>query len=66
MTGGKGIAERFRTWFGVNPHVYRAPGRVNLIGEHTDYGMCCGIMDQFISLRGRESCLDARLPLATV
>lgn len=37
MTGGKSIAEKFRTRFGVNPHVYRAPGRVNLIGEHTDY-----------------------------
>jgi len=37
MTGQKIIAERFRAKFGVNPHVYRAPGRVNLIGEHTDY-----------------------------
>ena len=37
MTGGKSIAEKFRTQFGVNPHVYRAPGRVNLIGEHRDY-----------------------------
>ncbi|MGC0775163.1 MAG: galactokinase [Candidatus Acidiferrum sp.] len=37
MTGEKIIAERFRAKFGVNPHVYRAPGRVNLIGEHTDY-----------------------------
>jgi len=31
------IAERFRAKFGANPRVYRAPGRVNLIGEHTDY-----------------------------
>jgi galactokinase len=37
MTGGNTVAERFRAKFGVNPHVYRAPGRVNLIGEHTDY-----------------------------
>jgi galactokinase len=37
MTGGNTIAERFRAKFGVNPHVYRAPRRVNLIGEHTDY-----------------------------
>jgi len=37
MTGGKSIAETFRTHFAVNPHVYRAPGRVDLIGEHTDY-----------------------------
>jgi galactokinase len=31
------IVERFQTRFGAEPHVYRAPGRVNLIGEHTDY-----------------------------
>ena len=37
MTGEKIIAEKFRAKFGVNPQVYRAPGRVNLIGEHTDY-----------------------------
>jgi len=37
MNDDKIIAEKFRAKFGVNPHVYRAPGRVNLIGEHTDY-----------------------------
>ena len=37
MTGETIIAEKFRAKFGVNPQVYRAPGRVNLIGEHTDY-----------------------------
>ena len=31
------VAERFRRTFGPEPRVYRAPGRVNLIGEHTDY-----------------------------
>jgi galactokinase len=31
------IVERFRERFGAAPRVYRAPGRVNLIGEHTDY-----------------------------
>lgn len=31
------VAERFRAKFGMDPQVYRAPGRVNLIGEHTDY-----------------------------
>jgi len=31
------ILERFRARFGGDPRVYRAPGRVNLIGEHTDY-----------------------------
>jgi galactokinase len=31
------LAARFERRFGVTPRVYRAPGRVNLIGEHTDY-----------------------------
>jgi galactokinase len=32
------LAERFRGRFGRPPaHVVRAPGRVNLIGDHTDY-----------------------------
>lgn len=37
MTGNAIVAERFRARFGTDPRVYRAPGRVNLIGEHTDY-----------------------------
>ena len=32
------IADRFRLAFGTSPSaIFRAPGRVNLIGEHTDY-----------------------------
>jgi galactokinase len=31
------IAERFRALHGEPTGVFRAPGRVNLIGEHTDY-----------------------------
>jgi galactokinase len=27
----------FAELYGVHPTIYRAPGRVNLIGEHTDY-----------------------------
>ena len=37
MTRLSTIVERFRGRFGASPRVYRAPGRVNLIGEHTDY-----------------------------
>src|ERR1700734_1483912 len=37
MTERPTILDRFRTRFGADPHIYRAPGRVNLIGEHTDY-----------------------------
>jgi galactokinase len=33
----RGLAGAFRARFGRDPRVYRAPGRVNLIGEHTDY-----------------------------
>jgi galactokinase len=31
------IAKQFKEVFGADPRLYRAPGRVNLIGEHTDY-----------------------------
>jgi galactokinase len=37
MNESTSIAERFHAKFGAQPRVYRAPGRVNLIGEHTDY-----------------------------
>ncbi|MCX7985627.1 MAG: galactokinase [Bacteroidales bacterium] len=32
-----GIVEKFKSLYGANPIIARAPGRVNLIGEHTDY-----------------------------
>jgi galactokinase len=32
-----GLPQRFEARFGDIPRVFRAPGRVNLIGEHTDY-----------------------------
>jgi len=31
------LAQRFEEIFGSEPKIFRAPGRVNLIGEHTDY-----------------------------
>ncbi|MFC2124543.1 galactokinase [Bacteroidota bacterium] len=31
------IIKKFREIFGSDPNVYRSPGRINLIGEHTDY-----------------------------
>jgi galactokinase len=33
----KQAIEEFERMFGANPRVFRAPGRINLIGEHTDY-----------------------------
>jgi len=32
-----GLVRAFEAGFGRAPRLYRAPGRVNLIGEHTDY-----------------------------
>ncbi|HEY3355198.1 MAG TPA: galactokinase [Polyangia bacterium] len=32
-----GLVAAFRVRFGAAPRLFRAPGRVNLIGEHTDY-----------------------------
>jgi galactokinase len=37
MAGERRVDEEFRRLFGGEPRIYRAPGRVNLIGEHTDY-----------------------------
>ena len=37
MTDPKLLKARFKSRFGDWPQVYRAPGRVNLIGDHTDY-----------------------------
>ena len=31
------LRSEFQTRFGSSPRLFRAPGRVNLIGEHTDY-----------------------------
>jgi galactokinase len=37
MERGKELREKFRSRFGGPATIFRAPGRVNLIGEHTDY-----------------------------
>ncbi|HEY6970668.1 MAG TPA: galactokinase [Candidatus Angelobacter sp.] len=34
---GEELREEFRSLYGGSCSVYRAPGRINLIGEHTDY-----------------------------
>jgi galactokinase len=37
MNRARELLTSFRSRFGASASVYRAPGRVNLIGEHTDY-----------------------------
>jgi len=37
MAAPRNPLERFHSLFGGSPKLFRAPGRVNLIGEHTDY-----------------------------
>src|ERR1700758_2532833 len=38
-TNAAAIERAFQRTFGAPSRVYRAPGRVNLIGEHTDYNL---------------------------
>jgi galactokinase len=45
-----GLRERFRARFGTEPRIFRAPGRTNLIGEHTDYN------DGFVMPAALEYC----------
>jgi galactokinase len=37
MSDSNSLKNSFREIFGREPRLFRAPGRVNLIGEHTDY-----------------------------
>ncbi|GAC1436546.1 MAG: galactokinase [Terriglobales bacterium] len=53
------LAELFEYTFGTMPSVYHAPGRVNLIGEHTDYNdgfvMPCAIdLSTQVAISGRN------------
>ena len=59
------LADSFRQLFGQSPRVFRAPGRVNLIGEHTDYNdgfvMPAAIeLSCWVAIAGRE---DRRLAI---
>lgn len=36
------IEERFKEIFATNPFIFKSPGRINIIGEHTDYN--CGFV----------------------
>ncbi|MDH7604404.1 MAG: galactokinase [Melioribacter sp.] len=39
MANVQSIEKKFRELFNENPLILRSPGRVNIIGEHTDYNM---------------------------
>lgn len=52
------IKQEFRTRYNEVPRIFRAPGRVNLIGEHTDYNdgfvlPCALEMDTLTAARSR-------------
>src|SRR5271157_5675288 len=46
------LAQQFAGMFGAQPAIFSAPGRVNLIGEHTDYNDGF-VMPSAIGLRTR-------------
>jgi galactokinase len=37
MINIQNLAKQFEQYYGIAPRIFYAPGRVNLIGEHTDY-----------------------------
>ncbi|HSK72627.1 MAG TPA: galactokinase [Pyrinomonadaceae bacterium] len=37
MIDGRDLTRKFQQFYNREPRLFRAPGRVNLIGEHTDY-----------------------------
>ncbi len=51
------LRSKFRAKYGTEPRIFRAPGRVNIIGEHTDYNdgfvLPCAI-DFATYIAGRE------------
>src|SRR5262249_32931362 len=59
------LVAQFKRRFGADPRLFRAPGRVNLIGEHTDYSegfvMPAALnLATFVAIAPRP---DRRLPL---
>jgi galactokinase len=66
------IAERlntaFRAKYGKKPRVFRAPGRINLIGEHTDYndGLVLPAAIQFATYVAGSSRRDRRIRVASM
>lgn len=72
------LISEFRAWAGATPRVFSAPGRLNVIGEHTDYNdgfvMPCAIdfrtsvairsrSDRRIRIRSAELCEEFTIDL---
>jgi galactokinase len=57
------LLDAFQARFGMAANVYRAPGRVNLIGEHTDYndGFVLPAAIEFYSWAAAAPCKDGKL-----
>jgi galactokinase len=55
------IARKFGELFGNTPHLVRSPGRINLIGEHTDYNngfVLPAAIDREVIFASRLNCSD--------
>lgn len=59
------VADQFQRQFGEKGQVYRAPGRVNLIGEHTDYnqGLVMPAAINFSCWVGASPRIDGKLAI---
>jgi galactokinase len=63
MLDSKNLSESFQQLYGQKPRLFRAPGRVNLIGEHTDYndGFVMPVALDFATLVAAAPRADGRL-----
>src|SRR5579863_5162748 len=65
MNDPETLRSRHRARFGAQPEIFAAPGRVNLIGEHTDYaeGFVMPAAIDFATLAGISPRTDGKIVL---